>query len=242
MDWFRSWHGAPTDTKWLLIAKKTKVKAGIVAALGWALMDFASRNSETRGNVSSFQLEEYSAFSDFDLTDLTAVMTAMTEGARPFIDRDGSLSGWDKYQPKQADNSTDRVRKFRDRKRNETDETVSETLGNTDQTRPDLDQEGLRPSRPVTTSARGKRSGSFQQGSFGPVGSGSGSFDIREKFSEGDWDEISLAMRDYVHATWDRKEIFARYNAFAKTDQPRNPKRAFVGWLKKNAKWLGRAP
>ena len=22
MDWFRSWHGAPTDNKWLVIAKR----------------------------------------------------------------------------------------------------------------------------------------------------------------------------------------------------------------------------
>jgi hypothetical protein len=29
MDWFRSWHGAPTDPKWLLIAKRSETQAGI---------------------------------------------------------------------------------------------------------------------------------------------------------------------------------------------------------------------
>jgi len=29
MDWFRSWHGAPNDPKWLVIARKAGVAPGM---------------------------------------------------------------------------------------------------------------------------------------------------------------------------------------------------------------------
>ena len=31
--WFRSWHGAPTDNKWLVIARRANVSAGVVSAV-----------------------------------------------------------------------------------------------------------------------------------------------------------------------------------------------------------------
>ena len=37
--WFRSWHGAPTDPKWLGIAKRAGVAPGFAVAIAWALMD-----------------------------------------------------------------------------------------------------------------------------------------------------------------------------------------------------------
>lgn len=259
MDWFRSWHGAPTDTKWLLISRKSGAPAGVVAALAWALMDHASRNGETRGGVSCFDLEEYAAFSCFDLDQLTAVFAAMTEGKKPFIDRATmTLTGWDKHQSKQSDNSTDRVRAYRSKTKrmkqnetDETDETVSVTQGNTEKTRPDPDQKDLTDPRPVTTTPR-EAPPQGGSGSFPREGSGVGSdrvgqavaagFDIRDRFTDSDWDEVSLAMRDCVHPAWDRKEVFGKYNAFAGSSPPRKPKAAFIAWLRKNRSWLGRTP
>lgn len=41
MDWFRSHHGAPTDPKWQVIARRAKVTPAEVVALFWLLLDYA---------------------------------------------------------------------------------------------------------------------------------------------------------------------------------------------------------
>lgn len=93
------------------------------------------------------------------------------------------------------------------------------------------------PLRPVPVTAR---EGSFKK--FGGSGqAGSSGFDVRDSFSEKDWDDVGLALRDYA-PRWDRAAVFAKYNAFAGADPPKKPVPAFKGWLKKNATWLGREP
>lgn len=112
MDWFRSWHGAPTDTKWLVIARRANVAPGIVSAVAWALLDYASQHAE-RGSVAGFDAETYAAFSGFTEDDIAAVLTAMRE--KNIIDQDDRLTSWDKRQPKREDNSAERVKAFRER-------------------------------------------------------------------------------------------------------------------------------
>lgn len=120
--WWRSWHGAPTDPKWLAIARRAGVAPGIVSAVAWALFDYASQNV-TRGNACNFDVEAYSAFSGFDLLDIQKVVNAMGDYG---LIQDGHLTAWERRQPKREDNSTDRVRAYRERqssnatKRNET--------------------------------------------------------------------------------------------------------------------------
>ena len=115
-NWFRSWHGAPTDNKWLLIAKKSGVPAGVVSAIVWALLDHASQHEE-RGTVSDFDIETYSVFSGFDMKHIETVVTFLAEKG---VICDGRLSAWEKRQPKkEGDNSSDRVRAFRERKKNQ---------------------------------------------------------------------------------------------------------------------------
>jgi hypothetical protein len=111
--WFRSWHGAPTDNKWLLIASRAKVKPGIVSAVAWALFDHASQ-AEDRGSVKEFDTETYAVFSGFGENEVQAVIAAMC--AKGVIDGDGRLSAWDKRQPKREDDSAERVREWRKRK------------------------------------------------------------------------------------------------------------------------------
>lgn len=111
--WFRSWHGAPTDNKWLVIAAKAKVKPGVVSAVAWALFDHASQADE-RGSVADFDTETYAVFSGFDECEVQAVITAMY--AKGVIDEDGRLHAWDKRQPKREDDSAERVRKYRERR------------------------------------------------------------------------------------------------------------------------------
>lgn len=112
-DWFRSWHGAPTDNKWLLIARKAGASPGIVSAVVWALLDHASQQN-ARGSISTFDVETYSTFSGFDEAQIEAIIKAMTDKG---IIIDGRLASWDKRQPKREDdNSTDRVRALREKR------------------------------------------------------------------------------------------------------------------------------
>jgi hypothetical protein len=123
IDWFRSWHGAPTDPKWMLVARnamkrsETQITAGIVSAVVWALFDHASQ-AQVRGNVEGFDVETYAVFSGFSEVDITSIIDAMKEKK---LIVSGCLTAWDKRQPKREDNSTARVREHRNAvKRNET--------------------------------------------------------------------------------------------------------------------------
>jgi hypothetical protein len=109
IDWFRSWHGAPTDSKWLLIAKRAGVAPGMVSAVVWALFDHASQN-EQRGNVDDFDVETYAVFSGFEEANVVSIIAALKEKA---VIVSGTLSAWEKRQPKREDNSTERVREHR---------------------------------------------------------------------------------------------------------------------------------
>ena len=129
--WFRSWHGAPTDNKWLVVANRAKVKPGIVSAVAWALMDYASQEDE-RGSVAGFDAETYAVFSGFEESDIEAVITAMRD--KGIIATDDKLSAWDKRQPKREDDSTERVREYRERQKSVTrNDSVTVTQCNADE-------------------------------------------------------------------------------------------------------------
>ena len=113
MDWFRSWHNAPTDPKWLVIAQRARtegVTPGMVSAVAWALMDYASQNAD-RGSVEGFDAETYAAFTGWYEDQIEAVIEAMR--SKGMITPDGRLAAWDKRQPKREDSSTERVRRHR---------------------------------------------------------------------------------------------------------------------------------
>ena len=98
-DWFRSWHGAPTDNKWLLIARRANVPAGIVSAIWWALLDHASQALD-RGKVRDFDVETYSIFSGFSEDQIRAVLAALTDKG---LILNGVLISWEKRQPTKED-------------------------------------------------------------------------------------------------------------------------------------------
>ena len=123
MDWFRSWHGAPTDNKWLVIARRAGVQPVIVSAVFWALLDYASQQ-EDRGSVVGFDVETYALWAGVDEADILAVLDAMR--AKGVISDGDTLAAWDKRQPKREDDSAERVRKHRQRKRDEPSESVTE--------------------------------------------------------------------------------------------------------------------
>lgn len=116
ISWWRSWHGAPIDHKWSVIANRAGSKTGIVSAVAWALFDYASQNKE-RGSIAGFDTETYAVYSGFPQDEIEAIMQAMTDKG---IIQDGRLKNWEKRQPKREDDSNERVRKFRAMKRSVT--------------------------------------------------------------------------------------------------------------------------
>jgi hypothetical protein len=126
--WWRSWHGAPTDHKWAVIAARSGVKTGVVIAVAWALLDYASQQEE-RGSVVGFDPEEFAIFSGFTEDEITAVIQAMNDKE---ILKDGRFVNWEKRQPKREDDSTERVRKYREEKRNVTQGNAPERESESD--------------------------------------------------------------------------------------------------------------
>lgn len=113
IQWWRSWHGAPTDSKWLLIGRIAKVPPGMVSAVAWAIFDHASQH-ETRGSVEGFDPESYAAFAGFEDEQVRAIIQAMTTKG---VIVDGVLKAWEKRQPKREDTSAERTKGYRERKR-----------------------------------------------------------------------------------------------------------------------------
>ena len=142
LSWWRSWHGAPMDHKYSVIAARSGVKAGIVSAVMWALLDYASQNNP-RGSIEGFDPEEYAVFSGFTEQEITAVIVAMTDKG---IIKNNILTNWAKRQPQREDDSYERVTKWRDLKRSVTqcnadDNTVTQKYAQIKDTDTDTDKE-----------------------------------------------------------------------------------------------------
>lgn len=122
IEWFRSWHGAPTDPKWLMIAKRTQTNAanaGMVSAVVWALFDHASQQKE-RGDVSTFDVETYAAFSGWEASVIADIIKALSD--KGFI-KNNKIAPWEKRQPKREDGSAERSKEWRERKRTQPNES-----------------------------------------------------------------------------------------------------------------------
>jgi len=139
MDWFRSWHNAPTDPKWLLIARRANVPPGMVSAVFWELLDYASQEKD-RGSVEGFDHETYAGWAGWDESDILAILDAMR--SKGVITADNRLSAWEKRQVKREDETgADRQAKHRDNKRN---------ASNTADTQPESVTQSNAESRSVT--------------------------------------------------------------------------------------------
>jgi DnaD/phage-associated family protein len=105
------------DNKWPVIASRAGVKPGVVSAIAWALLDYASQH-EPRGTVAEFDTEVYAVYSGFPQAEIDAVIQAMNDKG---VIVDGMLANWAKRQPKREDETgTQRVRNWREMKRSVT--------------------------------------------------------------------------------------------------------------------------
>lgn len=119
--WFRSWHGAPTDPKWRVIARLANVDLSVVIACAWALLDHASQCPD-RGFVGNADAEVLAESIGSSPECVTRVVEALHVKN---ILRESRFAAWDERQPKREDDSSDRVAKHRERKRNEVQRTVT---------------------------------------------------------------------------------------------------------------------
>jgi hypothetical protein len=135
MDWLRWWHGTVTDPKFQWVARKSGQGLGNVLAVWAALLECASNATQcnedaTRGNVASFDCNDFDVLLGLEDGDVQKIYDAMTQ--KKLIEND-RLSQWEARQPKREDagnpstgalSSTERSRLYREKQRkNEIDAT-----------------------------------------------------------------------------------------------------------------------
>lgn len=111
--WVRLWHDMPTDPKWRTIARKSNQRIGDVIAVFNFLMVNASANAMQRGTLSGFEIEDVASALELQESDVEAIISSMQGKVL-----DGyTLTGWDRRQPKREDNSTERSRALREKRK-----------------------------------------------------------------------------------------------------------------------------
>lgn len=118
MEWFRWYHGAMSDPKWPIIARRSKQNIGTVVSVWVAILEHASQDEE-RGSLEGFDPEAIDALYGYDDGTTQSVVDAM-ESKGLLVD--GCVASWGKRQPgreREDDNSTERVRRFRAKKAQE---------------------------------------------------------------------------------------------------------------------------
>lgn len=226
MEWFKFYQEFATDPKVQMMSEVYQRRLVMVFCIR------CNENVTLHDNEVTFQLR----ISEQEWAETKAEFIK-----RGFIDCNGNVTNWDKRQERPK-SSKERVAEHRERKKalhvtngNENVTTVTPQI-RSDQIRIDQKERSpLPPSAPRRN--EGKRSGSFEARSLGSVLIGSGQFDIRSHLDDQHW----RALIEYA-PQWDRNVVCEKYNAFVVNDPPKKPTAAFMGWLKKNSSWLGRAP
>lgn len=124
MEWFRWYHGACSDAKWPIIARKAGVSVGVVVSVWAALLEYASQDEE-RGSVSGFDGETYDALYGYADGTCGSVVAALT--AKGII-RDGCIRAWSRRQPvREREDATnaERQRRYRERRRREREDAAA---------------------------------------------------------------------------------------------------------------------
>jgi hypothetical protein len=126
MDWLRWYHGSCTDPKFRVVAKKAArevdgIRVSDVLAV-WAMILERASESDPRGSFSGFDCE--GADVTLDMPDGSACAIRAALEAKGLVEGD-MVVNWSKRQPKREreDNSTSRVRDYRERKKQESNTT-----------------------------------------------------------------------------------------------------------------------
>jgi len=117
IDWFRWHHGSVADQKFILVAKRSGASVAEVIAV-WACLLEAASTSDDRGNSGPVDYEALDCALGMRDGTAQAIHEAMV--SRGVVAPNGQIVAWEKRQPKRErydDASTERVRAFRERKR-----------------------------------------------------------------------------------------------------------------------------
>lgn len=129
IDWFRWHHGSVTDPKFQLVARRAGCRLPDVIAV-WAFILEQASSSNDRGAYGDLDFESIDLLMGFDDGVTQKIVVAME--ARGLL-AEGQVAAWSKRQVKRErtdDNSTERVKAFREKKRQETPEESDETPRN----------------------------------------------------------------------------------------------------------------
>lgn len=116
MEWFRWFHGTTSDPKLAVVAKRSKQPRHVVLACWAVLLEYASEQ-DNRGDIGGIDLEIMAVTLDLDIEQVESVLTAMRD--KDMIEGD-HLSAWEKRQPtveKYDYTANDRLKRFREKKR-----------------------------------------------------------------------------------------------------------------------------
>ncbi len=189
-EWFRSWHGAPTDPKWLGIARRAGVAPGIAVAVAWALMDRASQASD-RGSIDGYDAEGLAYFYGCEPEQVEAIVAAMTDKG---MISERRFTSWEKRQPKREDGAAERAREWRERKR-----TQANASATTDK---DTDTD---PSEDASAPEADPDFEEFWEAYPNKTGRPSAEKAFSQAIKRASLDEIMIGVRTYALKTDDRQ-------------------------------------
>lgn len=115
--WLKWYHGAVSDDKWPLVARRTGQSIAVVVAVWAALLECASQ-AEERGSVADFDAESMDALLQVEDGACQAVVDALTGGKRPRI-VEGRIVNWEKRQSDEAVTERKRLQREREKLENE---------------------------------------------------------------------------------------------------------------------------
>ncbi|MBE6441486.1 MAG: hypothetical protein E7022_04020 [Desulfovibrio desulfuricans] len=113
MNWLRWYTGSATDPKFAAVARRAGQNVAAVLAV-WAMLLERACEADTRGDVDGFDCEGADVVLGLDDGAACAIVEAMK--GKGLIEQ-GRLANWDKRQPKREDDSAERTREYRARKR-----------------------------------------------------------------------------------------------------------------------------
>jgi hypothetical protein len=130
MDWFRWWHGTVTDPKFQWVSRRCGFPLSSVLAVWACLLECASTATQcnadaTRGNVATFDCNDFDVLLGFDDGTTMKILSAMIDKN---LVANGRVVGWEGRQPKREDSgnpntgalsSTERSRAHRENKKRE---------------------------------------------------------------------------------------------------------------------------
>jgi hypothetical protein len=205
MQWFRIWHDMLNDPKWRVVARKSNTRVCEVISVALAVLNSASQHDE-RGAFTTNH-EDIAAALDMDEEVVSSIIAAM-EGR--FIES-GKVINWEKRQPKREDDSSERTKAWRERKKQNGDAPVTQCDA------PDSDSEKIKTPLPPK---KGEE----------VLKSGRGSFSVVPLLAE--W-AIDAAKANAPN--WDIYHLASIYNEnvrSGKMDMPRDANKAFPAWVR----------